>query len=68
MVRWAGPRRRRGSWNFLNYNWLRKKDTSSVRIIPIFPELRSYLEQVWEDAEPGALYVVSRYRAENTNL
>ena len=25
-----------------------------TRVIPIFPELRPYLEEVWEQAEPGA--------------
>lgn len=43
------------------------KDGES-RTIPIFPELRPYLEQVWEEAEPGAEYVITRYRTANSNL
>ncbi len=38
------------------------------RLIPIFPELRPYLEQVWEQAEPGTEYVITRYRTANANL
>jgi integrase len=38
------------------------------RVIPLFPELRPYLEQVWDQAEPGAEYVVTRYRDTNANL
>jgi len=33
------------------------------RVIPIFPELRPYLEAVWEAAEPGTEFVISHYRA-----
>jgi len=38
------------------------------RQIPIFPELRPYLEEVWEQAEPGTVYVITRYRDNNANL
>jgi len=38
------------------------------RRIPIFPELRPYLEEVWEQAEPGAEFVITRYRSGNANL
>jgi len=38
------------------------------RIVPIFPELRPYLEEVWEQAEPGTEYVITRYRDSNVNL
>jgi integrase len=34
------------------------------RVIPVFPELRPYLEEVWEQAEPGAEYVITRYRSQ----
>ena len=34
------------------------------RQIPLFPELRPYLEEVWEQAEPGTEYVITRYRDE----
>ena len=39
-----------------------------VRQVPIFPELRPYLEAVFEEAEPGTIYVITRYRDQDTNL
>jgi integrase len=38
------------------------------RIIPLFPELRPYLEEAFEQAPEGAVYVISRYRNTNQNL
>jgi len=38
------------------------------RVIPIFPELRPYLEEVWEQAEPGTVWAISRCRDTNANL
>lgn len=38
------------------------------RIVPLFPELRSYLDAAWEQAEPGAVHVVTRYRDAKQNL
>ena len=38
------------------------------RIIPMFPELRKHLESVFEQAEPGTEYVITRYRGGNVNL
>ena len=38
------------------------------RQIPIFPELRPYLEEAWEQAEPGTEFVITRYRDSNANL
>jgi len=40
------------------------------RVVPIFPELRPYLEAVFDEAEPGTDLVISRYeyRGRNTNL
>ena len=40
----------------------------ATRQIPIFPELRPWLEEVWEQAEPGTEYVITRYRDANSNL
>ncbi len=37
-------------------------DGKESRVIPLFPELRSHLEAVWEQAEPGTEFVVTRYR------
>ena len=39
-----------------------------VRQVPIFPELRPHLEAVWEQAEPGTEWVITRYRGNDTNL
>ncbi len=38
------------------------------RVVPLFPELRPYLEEVWEQADPGSTYVITRYRDSNSNL
>jgi hypothetical protein len=39
------------------------------RWIPIFPELRPHLEECFDLADAGAVYVITRYRdSENTNL
>lgn len=38
------------------------------RFIPLFPELRAYLLEVFEAAEPGTDFVISRYRDTNANL
>ena len=38
------------------------------RIIPIFPELRPYLEEAFDMAEPGTECVITRYRDTNMNL
>ncbi len=40
----------------------------ATRVIPIFPELLPHLEAVWEQAETGTEYVVTRYREANQNL
>jgi len=39
-----------------------------IRQIPIFPELRPFLEAAWDQAEEGATYVITRYRQKNCNL
>ena len=38
------------------------------RMVPLFPELLPYLREVFEDAEPGSEYVITRYRSPNCNL
>ncbi len=38
------------------------------RVVPLFPELREPLMQVFEEAEPGTEYVITRYRLNNLNL
>ena len=39
-----------------------------TRLIPLFPELRPYLLEVFAEAEPGTEYVITRYRMGNPNL
>ncbi|MEX0775685.1 MAG: hypothetical protein WD042_08205 [Phycisphaeraceae bacterium] len=36
--------------------------------MPIFPELLPHLREVFEQAEPGSEYVITRYRQANANL
>jgi integrase len=38
------------------------------RTIPLFPELRPFLEEAFEQAPEGAVYVIGRYRNTNKNL
>ncbi len=39
------------------------------RVVPLFPELRPYLDDVWDQAEKGGSpYVITRYRDTATNL
>ena len=40
----------------------------ATRLVPMFPELRPYLEQVWDEAVPGVDHVITRYRDANANL
>ncbi|KAA1258618.1 site-specific tyrosine recombinase XerC [Rubripirellula obstinata] len=42
--------------------------SGGVRACPIFPELRPYLEDAEELAEPGTIHVITRYRDTNANL
>lgn len=34
------------------------------RVVPIFPELRPYLEAAWDEAPEGAVYVIHKHRRE----
>ena len=38
------------------------------RVVPIFPELRPYLDAVWDEAPEEAEFVITRYRDANSNL
>ena len=38
------------------------------RLVPLFPELRPFLEAVWDVAEPGTEHVITRYRNAGGNL
>lgn len=43
-------------------------DGRAYRYVPLFPELLPHLREAFERAEPGATWVVSRYRDRNCNL
>jgi integrase len=43
-------------------------ETGGWRVVPLFQELRPYLAEAFEQAEPGATHVVTRYRDAGTNL
>lgn len=43
-------------------------DGKESRIIPLFPELRPFLEAAFEEAPEGAEYVIGRYRDTNKNF
>jgi len=38
------------------------------RVVPLFPELRPYLEESFDLAKPGTKYAITRYRDSNANL
>jgi integrase len=42
--------------------------SGGVRQIPLFPELRPYLEEAFELAKEGSRFVITRYRDGDTNL
>jgi len=39
-----------------------------TRVIPLFPELKRYLDDAWEQTQRGVEYVIARYRNKNSNL
>jgi integrase len=39
-----------------------------TRVVPLFPELRSWLEEAFDAAEPGSEFVVSKHRAASENM
>ncbi len=43
-------------------------DGKAERWVPLFPELRPYLEAAWEECEPGTEWVITRYRDASQNL
>ena len=46
-------------------DWLKK---TGVRWVPIFPELRPYLDEAFDLAAEGAVFLITRYRCPNCNL
>lgn len=64
-------------WSDINWKQQRIKVTSpktahhagkGSRVIPIFPELKPYLDEAWEVADEDAEYVITRYRSAKKNL
>lgn len=45
-----------------------KLPSGGRRVVPLFPELRPFLEEAFDLAAEGEIYVINRYRAGNTNL
>jgi len=43
-------------------------DGGDHRMIPLFPELRAPLLELYEQAEPGTVYFINRYRSATQNL
>jgi len=65
------------TWDDINWEYDRIRVSSpktahiegkESRWIPLFPELRPYLLEVFEQAEPGEEHVITRYRRINSNL
>ena len=45
-----------------------RHDGHGSRLVPIFPELLPHLREAFEQAEPGAVYCIARYRDPAANL
>jgi integrase len=45
-----------------------ERQGKAYRVVPLFPELRKYLEAAFDAAEPGAVHCITRYRGANSNL
>jgi integrase len=45
-----------------------RESKTKTRTIPLFPEIRPYLERVFDAAPEGAEYVIQRYRRADCNL
>lgn len=46
-----------------------KRHNKALRRVPLFPELREFLNAAWDAAAEGSVYVVEKYRdASNSNL
>jgi len=43
-------------------------DDGGVRLVPMFPEVAEHLQRVFDDAEPGTVHVITRYRDRSANL
>ena len=45
-----------------------RHEGGASRVVPIFPELRPYLETAFDEAPEGTEFVITRYREPNVNL
>ncbi|CAN5208181.1 hypothetical protein BH10PLA2_BH10PLA2_20400 [soil metagenome] len=43
-------------------------ESAGERLIPLFPEPRTYLEEAFDSAEEGSSYVITRYRDNSANV
>jgi len=58
-------------WSDVNWEASRlliRSTKTGNRFVPIFPELRPFLSESFEAAEPGSTHVIGRYRGGETNL
>ncbi len=65
-LRWGGVDWERNRFTVYSPKTAHKGKPS--RVVPLFPELRPYLEEVWDEAEPETVHVITRYRESNVNL
>ncbi len=81
LARWGGVRTPSESlaltWECIDWERDRVKiispktehlDGKGSRWIPMFPELRPYLQESFEAATPGSVYCITRYRDSSANL
>lgn len=66
-LKWGDVDWERGRINVRSPKTERHEGKAS-RIVPLFPELLKHLQDVFDEAEPGTEYVISRYRQTNVNL
>ena len=45
-----------------------RHEGKGTRVLPIFPELYPYLQDAFDQAEPGETHLITRYRNTNANL
>ena len=43
-------------------------EDGGIRLVPMFPELAEHFQRVFDEAEPGAVHVITRYRDPAANL
>jgi len=67
MLRWSDVNWEQGKMLIHSPKTERHEGRES-RIIPIFPEILPHLQDVFDAAEPGSEYVITRYRSMNCNL